>query len=167
MQLNTKKCKALHYCKGNLNFPYLVSEESGNVHPIEKVDSERDLRVIFEANLKWTEQIAASVNKANIILGMYSRTIESRECCLWKKLYISMVRPHLEYAIRVVSFPGVAISQLENIQRRATKIPSKLKNMSYEDRLKVLGLTTLKEQRKEVISFTCTNLPRAMSQYNL
>ena len=148
MQLNTKKCKALHYGKGNLNFPYLVSDDSGNVHPIEKVVSERDLGVIFETNLKWTVQIAASVNKANRILGMLSRTFESREVDLWKQLYTSMVRPHLEYAIQVWS-PSLEgdITQLENIQRRATRIPYKLKNMSYEDRLKVLGLTTLEERR--------------------
>ena len=33
MQLNTKICKVLHYGKGNLNFPYLISDESGNVDP--------------------------------------------------------------------------------------------------------------------------------------
>ena len=79
MQLNIKKCKALHYGKGNLNVPYLVSDKSGNVYPIEKVDFEKDLGVIFETNLKWTEQTAVSVNKANRILEILSRTFENRE----------------------------------------------------------------------------------------
>ena len=59
-------------------------------------------------------------------------------------MLIYILRPHLEYAIQAWS-PSQEedISQFENIQRRATKIPSKLKNMSYEDRLKVLELTTL------------------------
>ena len=103
MQFNTKKCKVLHYSKGNLNFPYSVSDESGNEHPIEKVDFQRDLGVIFETTIKWTEQIAASVNLANRILGILSRTFESREVGLWKQLFTSMVRPHLEYAIQVWS----------------------------------------------------------------
>ena len=96
--------------------------------------------------LKWTEQIAASVKKANRILGMLSRTSESRKVGLWKQLYTSMVRPHLEYAKQVwsSSLEG-SISQLEETHRRTSKIPSKLKNLSYEDRLKVLILTTLEE----------------------
>ena len=36
----------------------------------------------------------------------------------------------------------------EKIQRRVKKIPTALKNMKYEDRLKKLGLTTLEERRK-------------------
>ena len=79
IQLNTKKCKALHYGKGNLKFPYLVKDESNDLKVVEEVNSERDLGVIFNSNLKWTEQIGASVNKANMILGMLSRTFESRE----------------------------------------------------------------------------------------
>ena len=58
-----------------------------------------------------------------------------------------MVRPHLEYPIQVrSSILEGDISKLEIIQRRATKIENKLKNMSYEDGLKSLGLTTLEEQ---------------------
>ena len=116
---------------------------------IEDVKSEKDLGVIFEANLKWTKQISACVNKANSLLGMLLRTFESRDVNIWKHLYISMVRPHLEYAFQVWS-PTLEsdISKLEKIQRRATKIPTALKNMSYDDRLKTLGLTTLEERRK-------------------
>ena len=36
---------------------------------------------------------------------------------------------------------------LECIQRRATKIIPKLRDLSYEDRLKECGLTTLKTRR--------------------
>jgi hypothetical protein len=130
----------------------LVKDESNN---LKVVSSERDLGVIFESNLKWTEQIGASVNKANRILGMLSRTFESKEVDIWKQLYTSMVRPHLEYAFQVWSpiLEGY-ISKLEKIQRRATKIPKKLKNVSYEDRSKSFGLTTLTESvGKEAISY--------------
>ena len=149
MQLNTKKCKAIHYGKGNLKFPYVVRDECDNLQTVEEVSHERDLGVIFDTNLKWTQQIGASVNKANRILGMLSRTFVSREAGIWKQLYISMVRPHLEYAFQVWSpFLEGDISKLEKIQKKATKIPNKLKNMSYEYRLKALGLTTLEERRR-------------------
>ena len=140
----------IHFGKNNSNFPYLIEDENCGMKYIEDVKSEKDLGVIFEANLKWTKQISACVNKANSLLGMLLRTFESRDVNIWKHLYISMVRPHLEYSIQVWS-PLLEgdISKLKKTQR-ATKIPNKRKNISYEDRLKSFGLTTLEERRKRV-----------------
>ena len=48
----------------------------------------------------------------------------------------------------LVSYLRVDISKLEKRQSGATKILSKLKNMSYENRIKTLCLTNLEEIRK-------------------
>ena len=56
MKLNTNKCKTLHYGKGDIKFSYLVKDESNNLENIEEVNYERDLGVIFETILKWTER---------------------------------------------------------------------------------------------------------------
>ncbi len=40
------------------------------------------------------------------------------------------------------------IKKIENIQKRATKMVIELRALSYEDRLKKLGLTTLEVRRK-------------------
>ena len=39
------------------------------------------------------------------------------------------------------------IEAIENVQRRASKIPLEMKKLSYEERLKVWNLTTLEERR--------------------
>ena len=53
------------------------------------------------------------------------------------KLYIHLVRPHLEYACEVWSPHQVyLVDILEGVQRRATKVI--IKNKPYEERLKVL-----------------------------
>ena len=96
MQLNTNKCKVIHFGKVNSNFPYLIEDEKCSMKYSEDLKSEKDIGLIFEANLKCTKQIKACVNKANSLLGMLSRTLESRVVNIWKHLYISMVRPHLE-----------------------------------------------------------------------
>jgi hypothetical protein len=82
------------------------------------------------------------------MLGMLKRTFVSRDTDLWKKLYTSMIRPHLEYAVQVWN-PRLLgdIESLEKVQRRATKIPTKLSRLSYDQRLAELGLTSLKDRR--------------------
>ena len=80
---------------------------------------------------------------------MLKRTFESRESELWKKLYISLVRPHLEFAVQVWH-PSLQkdIETIEKVQERATRIPSTHKNLSYAERLKLWGITSLEERRK-------------------
>ena len=60
---------------------------------------ERDLGVIVGSDLKWRENVDRMVGKANRTLGMLKRTFESREPGLWKDLYVSLVRPYLEYVV--------------------------------------------------------------------
>ena len=70
---------------------------------------------------------------------MLIRTFESREIGLWKETFYTDGQTKLRISIQVCShFREGDISQLEKIQRRSSKILSKLKNMSYDDRLKVL-----------------------------
>ena len=79
---------------------------------------------------------------------MLKRAFVSRDLWLWKDLYVSLVRPHLEYAVQVWN-PRLEkdISRIENVQRRATRVPSRLRGLTYEDRLGCMGLTTLEQRR--------------------
>ena len=63
-------------------------------------------------------------------------------------LYKTLVRPHLDYAMPVWS-PHLKkhIIAIENAQRRATKQLPGMTNLSYEHRLRILGLPTLTYRR--------------------
>jgi len=67
-------------------------------------------------------------------------------------IYKRYIRPDLEFCIQAWS-PFLAKDKLvlENVQRRATKLVCGLKNKSYEERLRVLGLTTLETRRTSAI----------------
>ena len=63
-------------------------------------------------------------------------------------LYKIIDRPHLEYCIQAWRpYRKKDIDMLERVQRRATKIIPKLRNISYEMHLKERGLTTLETRR--------------------
>ena len=63
-------------------------------------------------------------------------------------LYKAIVRPHLEYCIQAWN-PHLRkdVDMLEKIQRRATKLIPELRDLTYEERLKECGLTTLDTRR--------------------
>ena len=63
-------------------------------------------------------------------------------------LYNTIVMPHLEYCIQAWRpYRKKDIDMLERVQRRATKMIPKVRNISYEMRLNECGLTTLETRR--------------------
>ena len=91
---------------------------------------------------------ARSKSRANKVLEMLVKNFACRDVDLSKQLYISLVRPHLEFASSVWnSYLQGDISTLEKAQRRASKIPSYLKDLLYEKRLKFWGIKSLEERR--------------------
>ena len=68
---------------------------------------------------------------------------------MMRKIITTMIKPKPEYA-EVIWSPHKKkpVLKLERIQRIATKIVPELENLSYEDVLKEMHLTTLKEGRE-------------------
>ena len=147
LKFNIKKCHVLSMGKfSNIKYThrYCLGQEE-----VEHVFEEKDLGVIIDMNLNFQEHISTKIKKANGIMGLIRRTFCYLDTELFKKLYTTFVRPHLEYAQSVWS-PHLRsqIKQLENVQIRATKLVDGMKNMEYSDRLKQLGLPTLIYRRE-------------------
>ena len=139
LQFHPYKCHVLTLGKfDNIRYTHRYSIYE---HELEHVFEDKDLEVTFESDLKFDEHISAKVRKANAIVGLIRRTFSFHNCRMFKKLYTTIVRPHLEYTQAVWS-PHLKknINILENVQIRATKIVDGLVYLDYPERLKKLDL---------------------------
>ena len=137
LPFNVEKCKSLHRGKNNSRHRYVM-----DIQELEQVREEKDLGVLVDDELKFHRQTAAAVKKANVVLGMFDEVT-------LPLLYKSLVRPHLEYG-KVIWGPFYKgdIKAVERIQRRATKLVPQIRNLSYEERLKKLSLSSLTHRRR-------------------
>ena len=107
---NTSKCVVMHYGHNNKNFPYYINGKQLTVS-----ETERDLGIIFNSNLKWKNQVIAATNKANQMLGRIKKSFARFDRKLFRSLYLTFIRPLLEFAVPVWS--PILKSDCDSIER--------------------------------------------------
>ncbi|KAK4311959.1 hypothetical protein Pmani_016590 [Petrolisthes manimaculis] len=75
-------------------------------NPIQRSDQEKDIGVVIDDTLTFSDHLAEKINKANRIVGLMRRTFTNLEPETFKPLFTALVRPHLEYANQIGGFPA-------------------------------------------------------------
>ena len=125
-------------------------DSNSTVHAIQLAESEaeRDLGVIIDCKLCFNQQVSQSTAKANRTVGIIRRSFDYLTESTFVQLYKSLVRPVLEYGHSVWNPQSKLLCcEIEDVQRRATKLLSSLKDKPYPERLRSLGLPCLEHRR--------------------
>ena len=150
LRFNPTKCKVMHIDFNRKPSSYNDYFLNGVV--LDTISTEKDLGIIFDKSLKWDKNINSAISKANKMIAWVARNFITREKSVMMNIYKALIRPHLEYCVQIWS-PAAQhgnwglILEIEQVQRRFTRMIDGIGTLPYSQRLEALNLTTLAERR--------------------
>lgn len=153
MNVNIKKCKVISFtrCRTVLEYDYKI----GHI-VLEHVDSIRDLGIILDSKLRFTDQVSSVAAKGFAILGYIRRHAAFiTDAHALKSLFCSLVRSTLEYAAPVwAPYQSTQVNKLERVQKyfirfalRHLPWTDETRLPPYTSRCLLLDLETLSARR--------------------
>ena len=119
----------------------------------------RDLGIIVDPQLKFSNHILEMVKKANQRAALIHRSFLSKNTNNLILAYKTYVRPLLEYASPIWNPSQInLINTIEAVQKKFTKRLPGLSGLSYPERLTILRLQSLEHRRLQFDLVACFNI---------
>lgn len=158
LELNIRKCQVLSFTRRQeITFQYF--NYNINNTTLLRVNTMKDLGVIFDSKLTFDAHINSLVKKSYITMGFIFRSLSKfRKISTYRQLYSTYIRSSLEYCTPVWNpHYQTQIDSLENIQRRFTrslyrkfKYPSEKHYLMRYLRLEMLSLQERRTLNDEI-----------------
>lgn len=146
MKFNKAMCKVLHMGWGDPNHKYRPGGEC-----IESSPEETDLGLFVDEKLNVTWQHSLAAQKAKCP-GLRQKKCDQQFQGGDFPLYSAFVRPHLQYCTQLHGPQCKKDTDLlEKVQRRPRMMRG-LEHLSYEEKLRELGLISLERLRGDLIA---------------
>ena len=145
----------MHLGYNNSKYTYYMPGSDGTLVELSETTADEDIGVIVDNKIYFHEHVATATKKDNSILGTIKKTFSYLDSVMIKKLFVSLVRPVLEYGnyVRSPLFKKNTI-KIEQVQRRAIQlIPENRINITWIGS-KSRGYLHCTIGRKEVICYT-------------
>ena len=112
----------------------------------------RDLGVLVDNKLNWSQHISTICKKSKQISGWVLSVFYSREKSIMLTLFNSLIRSKLEYGCELWSpYLTKDINYIEQIQRSFTFRIENMQELNYWDRLSKLNISSLQRRREKII----------------
>lgn len=109
--------------------------------------TEKAPEVLVDNKLNKSQQCHSTAKKASVILGCINRSVLYKIHEVILLLYLALARSQLEHSVQFWALRFKKdVDQLERVQKKAARMSRGLANMTYEERLKELGLFSLKKR---------------------
>ena len=157
LTLNPSKCCHLFLsrkCSLSIPPPCLTLDSS----PLSCVTSYKYLGVLITSDLTWSAHISKICIKTRKLIGLLYKCFY-RYCSsdTLPKLYVSFIRPHLEYAAASWDPFLKDIDLIDDMQKFALRVCLKSWSSPYEDLLEQSNLPTLQTRRQNAKLFKIIN----------
>ena len=151
LTFNTSKCSYMILSRKRFPTTPLHPLMLNGLH-LNEVECFKYLGVLLSSDLSWTPHITSVCSKAKQILGLlYRRFYNHAEGATLMQLYLSLIRPHLEYACPVWD-PHTMKDKvlLEDVQRFALRMATKQWDSGYQDLLDIMNVPSLADRRLQL-----------------
>jgi hypothetical protein len=147
LEISTEKCFVLYLGKNNMKKEYFINSKK-----ISESDNVRDLGILIDSKLNFSEHISKIIRNAYLRSFQILRVLKSREIKTLTAAYKTFVRPQLEYATEVWNLNlKKDIDKIERVQKFFTRKALRKCGFVYKkymEKLKITDLHKLEERRK-------------------
>ena len=156
MRTNVQTCRPSHR-RNNPHKSYCI-----NANRLRSVKSINDLGVTSNDSLTWSEHINKICKRSNSLLYIFNKAFSNLSPETTRKLYVTYIRPHLEYD-SAVWYPILRrdANLLDQKQRRASRLGYGIRRPSYAERVTIMNLELVSRRLRKIDLITTYKIPRS------